>query len=258
MPKVQIVTLDTARLVEEPAGSKGKIISHAFFDRERDSLHMHLHELQPGAKLEIDGSEHDDVVYIWRGAATAGDTRLEPRASMIVEKGASAEVTAAEEGASVLVFNMNGRPAQPREGGHVYLLPSERVPRVLDMGGGGVAGGALHADAACPSSEVWLHENDFYQEGYEVAVHSHTEDEIIFVRDGNIKLGNRLFGPGTTLAIAANTKYGFHAGPGGLSFVNFRATSPCHVSADGSHVMDEAKLWHDFVGKPEYLELTAA
>jgi hypothetical protein len=193
------------------------------------------------------------VAYIWKGTAAVGDIALSERASLIVERGAVVSMSASSQGASVLIFTLNGVPARMRAGGHVHLLPAERVPRTLDMGGLGLAGGALHADAACSTCEVWLHENDFYQADYEVPVHSHTEDEIIFVRSGSVRLGNRLCGPGSALAIKANTRYGFRAGPDGLSFVNFRATSPSHVSADGVHVMDEARLWRDHVGAPRYL-----
>jgi hypothetical protein len=226
------------------------------FDKEPDPLHLWIHTLEPEATLEVKGGSSDRVAYIWKGMALAGDTPLGERASVIVERDASIVLTAAADGASVLVFGLNGLTTRTRAGGHVHLLPSDRVPRTLDMGGSGVAGGALHADASCPTCEVWLHENDFYQADYEVPVHSHTEDEIIFVRAGGMRLGKRLYGPGTALAIRANTKYGFRAGPDGLSFVNFRATSPRHVSADGAHVTDEAKLWRDHVGAPHYLEPT--
>jgi hypothetical protein len=257
MARVRIVSPTDAIADGEPRPA-GWSRSVAVFDQESDPLHMWIHSLGSNSEREIRGDSTDAVAYVWKGAATAGATTLAERASLIVERNASVTLTGAAQGATILVFNLSGLPGRARAGGHVHLLPSERVPRTLDMGGSGVAGGALHADAACPTCEIWLHENDFYQSGYEVAVHSHTEDEIIFVRAGGIRLGNRLYGPGTTLAIRANTKYGFRAGPDGLSFVNFRATSPCHVSADGSHIMDEAELWRTHVGAPQYLDLTVA
>lgn len=258
MPKVQIVSLDTAPIVEGATGTHGPSETRSLFDKERDSLHMRVHELGGGATLEIRGDGTDYVVYIWKGSAIAGGLRFEERASLIVENGGAATIEADAEGASILVFSANASSAPRSDGGHVHLLPSEQVPRTLDMGGSGLAGGALHADCSCPTCDVWLHENDFYKEDFEVAIHSHTEDEIIFVRAGSMKLGNRLCGPGTTLAIAANTKYGFRAGPEGLSFVNFRVGSPTHVNADGSHRMDEAELWRRIVGSPTYLEMAAS
>jgi len=249
MPKVQIVSLEDAPIADAATGQRD------IFAKERDSLHMRSHELDAGATLAIEGDGTDIVVYVWKGAAASGSLNFAERASLIVENGASTTLTAGADGATVLAFNLNSRAAPPSGGGHVHALPGEQVPRTLDMGGRGMAGGALHADCSCPTCDVWLHENDFYHADFEVAVHSHTEDEIIFVRAGQMRLGNKLYGPGTTLAIAANTKYGFKAGPDGLSFVNFRVGSPSHVNADGSHVMDEGELWRKAVGSPTYLEL---
>ncbi len=249
MPKVQIVSLDDAPIADPATGQRD------IFFKERDSLHMRSHELPVGAMLRIDGDGTDVVAYVWKGEAASAALNFEERASLIVENGASATLTAGPAGATILVFNLNARKAPPSGGGHVHALPGDKVPRTLDMGGRGMAGGALHADATLPTCDIWLHENDFYHADFEVAVHSHTEDEIIFVRAGQMRLGNRLYGPGTTLAIAANTKYGFKAGPDGLSFVNFRVGSPSHVNADGSHVMDEGELWRKAVGSPSYLEL---
>ena len=39
----------------------------------------------------------------------------------------------------------------------------------------------------------------------------------------------------------------------GLSFVNFRGSSPTYTSGDGSLSLDEADLWRKAVGAPEYL-----
>jgi hypothetical protein len=179
---------------------------------------------------------------------------LEARSSAVVEYRASLTATGCGEGAVLLAFNLRQRRSEDRAGGTVHLLPSDRVPRVLSMGGSPV-GAALHADSQCPTCKVWLHENDYSLADHETALHSHSEDEIIFVRAGSIRLGSRILGPGTALAIAANTKYGFFTGPTGLSFVNFRGSSPTYSSGDGSVVMDEAELWRSHVGKPEFLVL---
>jgi hypothetical protein len=110
----------------------------------------------------------------------------------------------------------------------------------------------LHADSQCPTCRVWLHENRFAADS-ETGLHSHSEDEVIFVTAGAIRLGRAVYDAGVALAVPADTRYGFHAGPEGLSFVNFRGRSPTYTAADGSMVVDEAKLWRDRVGRPDYL-----
>lgn len=54
------------------------------------------------------------------------------------------------------------------------------------------------------------------------AVHSHEEDEIIYILGGEMRLGKRSLKRGASIFIAANTLYGFEAGPAGVQFLNFR------------------------------------
>jgi hypothetical protein len=118
----------------------------------------------------------------------------------------------------------------------------------------------MHADSGCPTCEVWLHENHFpgrttpmTPEEEKRGVHSHSEDEIIFVVDGEIKLGNRLYGPGTAVAIAADTLYSFTTGPEGLSFINFRAGTPGDIRFANGTAISETGYWKDKQLKPEYV-----
>ena len=56
----------------------------------------------------------------------------------------------------------------------------------------------------------------------EVAVHAHDEEEIIYVVRGEIILGNRRLGPGSSVYIAGNTLYSFKVGSEGLRMLLFR------------------------------------
>jgi hypothetical protein len=257
MAKVQFVTPDGAARIAAPTCGGGRIQSRAYFNRETDPLGLQVHELTVDTVLNVGSPATDTLVYVWMGAVVVQGVRLVERSSLIVECGASAEMSAIDSGATLLFFT----PKKPRPGERtaprLRLLPRERVPCNRDLAGQGLAGGALHADASPTSCHLWLHENDFYVGGNPVAVHSHTEDEIIFVREGELRVGHRAYGPGAALAIAANTKYGFQVGPAGLSFVNFRASAPTYKSADGTHSMDEAEFWRSQTGRPEYLELPA-
>jgi hypothetical protein len=255
MAKVQFVTQDKAAPIEASKCGHGQIQSRAYFNRERDPLCLQLHQMTADAVLHVGSPGTDTLVYVWMGAVVVQGVRLAERSSLIVECDAFAELSAIDKAATLLCFT----PKEQRPGGHsaprLRLLPRERVPCNRDLGGQGLAGGALHADASPASCHLWLHENDFYVGGNPVAVHSHTEDEIIFVRDGELRVGHRAYGRGAALAIAANTKYGFQVGPSGLSFVNFRASAPTYKSSDGTHSMDEAEFWRSQTGRPDYLEL---
>jgi quercetin dioxygenase-like cupin family protein len=73
-----------------------------------------------------------------------------------------------------------------------------------------------------------------YDPGTTIAPHAHVEDEIIYILEGSMEIGNRTYPPGSALAVPAWTLYGFRAGAEGLRFVNFRATKSDrpHVSRD--------------------------
>jgi quercetin dioxygenase-like cupin family protein len=53
--------------------------------------------------------------------------------------------------------------------------------------------------------------------------HAHDEDEIIYVLEGEMRLGSRVVGPGGSAHIPGRTLYSFRAGSEGLRFLNFRA-----------------------------------
>ncbi len=55
-----------------------------------------------------------------------------------------------------------------------------------------------------------------------VEIHAHEEDEIMFVLSGEMQVGGRVLGPGSSMYIQGNTLYAFKAGEKGVTFLNFR------------------------------------
>ena len=255
MAKVRVVPFERSLPLAPPTDAKGTIESHAYIAGAGDPLHLARHRLAPGASLRLRGDPADRLAYVFAGTVEVRGTRLAEGASMIAEFGTEADLVAGCEGAIVLVFAEAARGSAARAGGHLHLLPRESVPCVQDLGTQNEMGGGIHADAACPTCSIWLHENDFHgKHGTVVPLHSHSEDEIIFVTAGEIRLGAGSYGAGTALAIAADTTYGFEAAPG-LSFINFRAASPTVTTPRGKH--DEAQMWAAQLGKPRYVELAS-
>lgn len=261
MPKVSVVTLEKTHVVPEPPGYSGLPQALAYFDDAKSPLHLHLHRIAPGDTLAIGPMATDCVAYVWHGTLEAGGWSMGQGSSLIVEHGETLEVKGGIEAAELLTFAAARAPSAARAGGHVHLLPSERVPRLQDLGGSPLAvGGAMHADSSCETCEVWLHENHFpggrpqmTPEEEKRGVHSHSEDEIIFVTDGQIRLGNKLYGPGTAVAIAADTLYSFTTGPKGLSFINFRAGTPGDIQFANGMAISETGYWRERKLKPEYV-----
>lgn len=261
MPKISVMTLDKAQPVAAAEGCSGPARVLAYYDDEKSPLHLHIHEIAPGEVLRIAESDTDRLAYVWRGSVEAGGVALAAGSSLIVEHGRSLEIMDGKEAAQILTFAAAHPPVEPRSGGHVHLLPADRVTRAVpDAGSSGVSGG-MHFASDCPTCEIWLHENHFPgmealpAEDQQRGVHSHSEDEIIFVTAGQIRLGAKLYGPGTALAIAADTLYSFTAGPEGLSFVNFRSGKPGDIQFANGMSISETGYWQERVQRPEYLEL---
>jgi hypothetical protein len=253
MAKVRVVPFERSLPLTSGAQS---VESRAYLAGSRDPLHLIRHALAPNATFPVHAELTDVLVYVHEGELAVGDVVLIEGASMVVELGARSDLVAGACGSVVLTFARSDRAADARAGGHVHLLPRHLVPCTVDLGTQNEMGGGLHADASCPTCTVWLHENDFHRKtGTIVPPHSHSENEIIFVTAGGIKLGNRIYGRGTALAIAADTIYGFEAAPGGLSFINFRVASPTVTTSRG--VMDEAQSWVSKLGRPPWITMAA-
>lgn len=261
MPKVSIIPLEKTRTVAAPPACSGSKQAKAYLDSERSPLHLHLYEIAAGQPLRIEQNGIDHVIYIWRGSLLAGGHLLAEGSSVIVEHGRALTMKGDAAHSLVLVFAAADASHQSRPGGNVHLMPVERVPRTRGEAGSRAAVGGMHANSECPTCQVWLHENTFpgveavSKEEEVLGIHSHTEDEIIFVTDGQIRLGSQLHGPGTALAIAANTLYGFTAGAEGLRFVNFRAGRPGDIRFASGNVMNETAYWRDHAAQPEYVEV---
>ena len=250
MPKVQVRTVDRAAQCASSGSASGGTALDYFAGNA--PLHLRVQHLEAASSIAIEAGDHDTIAYVWKGEVVSSDRPLEADSCVIVRRGGKAEVTAAGAGATLLLFASRDETSAAADDALVYLLPSHRVPRRPSLRGTPVKG-ALYADSLSVGTSLWLHQNEFPAD-FEVGLHSHSEDEIIFVTAGSIILGRRDYGPGTALAIGADTIYGFHAGESGLTFVNFRANSPTITHANSEHSTDEGAFWRGATGIPLYIQ----
>lgn len=231
------------------------------FDRPQDPIHLAVWQLAPGEAVALASTSREGAAYVWQGSLNAGAAELVAGSSLILEAGAHIDVSAGADGATLVQFRTNSTPEANRNGA-VHLLPAAKVPRYAPEPGAGGAAGGLHANGECPTCQVWLHENHLpgMAEGENTAavaergIHSHSEDEIIFITAGTMRLGARLVGPGTALAIARDTFYSFTPGPEGLSFINFRPARPAAFRMKQGGTFDEPGYWKERVRPPVYLD----
>lgn len=232
----------------------------ALFAGPDDPIHLSMVTLSPGERRVIDAA-NEGAAHVWKGGVEAEGLALPAGSSVILEAGARQEIVAGKDRASLLLFR-TALPDEPRASkARAHLLPTGQVPRYAPEPGAGGAAGGLHADGQCAGCAVWLHENRLPPVSgdapallamAERGVHSHSEDEIIVVTHGAMRLGQRLFGPGTAIAIARDTMYSFTPGPEGLAFVNYRPGPPQAFRMKSGGTFDEAGYWRERVSPPVY------
>jgi hypothetical protein len=253
MAKLQVDEFDFEAL----AGRKGNLITQSVTDKGARSLKMACHALAEGHELQVSEEAVSHVIYVWRGTVEVSDKQLPPGSVVAVEVGGDLTLRAVED-ALLIDFHEREPNASSKSGGHVHVVRGDEIKGGED--GMGLGFHASYLDSKCPSCDVWLHESRFHPER-DITRHYHTEDEIIFIHSGELHLGRRVLTPGTALAIAANTPYGFKTGKDGLTFVNFRSKSPTivlFIEGKGTKVLDEARAIRELapaMGRPRTTRL---
>jgi hypothetical protein len=263
MARVSIVPPEKAVSVASSSlfSSSGEI--HKYLDDERDPIHVHVHTLARGAVLRIAPTLADCLTYVWHGVVSANEQALVSGSSLVVERGAVLILTSTADATRLVTFYASAQSSK-HPNAYVHLLPNERVPRFGSIAAGDVLTGGWHADATGSPCAVWLHENTFAppaadapRTDAEAGIHSHAEDEVIFVTAGQMRLGQQLYGPGTALAVAASTMYSFVTGPEGLSFINFRPGLPRDIQFKNGKTMDEVGYWRERVARPQPISIAS-
>ena len=180
------------------------------------------HTMAPHGEIHWRQPPMGHVAYVWDGVADVNGTPVCRDGVVIIEHGAEAVLRTTTSSATVLHFH---RPANlsaetSRAGGHVHVVNGNNAPQYRSS----ASTGYLFATSSCPTCELWFHKNVFPSGSPGAGLHSHSEDEIIFVLDGTMTLGRRKLSRGTALAIDATTVYRFGVGDDGLTFINFRPT----------------------------------
>jgi redox-sensitive bicupin YhaK (pirin superfamily) len=188
-----------------------------FVDADRPLL-LWTCTLETAATLAYERPPVGHVLYVAAGSARVGDKVLGPGGVAVVERGGALSVQASEGPVTLLDFHGSAPSENDRPGGHVHVQPMPPPQKENPASGMRLA---MFADSTCPTCSLWMHHTEF-PGGAHAPPHLHTEDEVIVVVGGELRLGTRSLGPGAALAIDRDTVYSFTAGDDGLAFVNFR------------------------------------
>ena len=170
-------------------------------------------ELPPGAVVAW-GGRGDEAVYVVDGEVEVDGRSCPAGGAVVVEAGMAAEVQA-PLGASVV--HLGRHDVQATAGQTIHVVgPGGTWAQVGDG-----RDTRYFADSECETCDLTL----FFtgrDHDYVSAPHSHSADELIHVLHGEVVVGRRRLGPGSTIAIHADRRYGFRSP--GFGFLNYRPT----------------------------------
>jgi hypothetical protein len=195
------------------------------------------------AWLEVHG---DEVVYVHSGALAVEGRTCPTRGAIVVESGVSTRVVA--QGPTRIVHAGPADPTPPTGGLNGPANPHGHGVHVVGPRGTYATVTTerdthYYADSTCPTCRLTL----LYTSRsvpWVSPTHSHSVDELIHVVGGELHFGRRRLGPGATVAIDADRRYGFRSGPEGFAFLNYRADASAQTIERGSPPVMEGGLVH--------------
>lgn len=211
------------------------------------SLWMVLVDAAAGAVFRMPPEHGDEALYVSSGSV-AVDGRVCPAGGAVVlESGSDAAVEVLEPGE---LLHMG--PVEPGVPGDGLNGPVERPGEAAHVVGpagwfattGPGRDSRYYADSTCPNCRLTLLYTSRTEE-YESPTHSHSVDELIHVLWGRIQLGSHVLGPGDTLAVEADRRYGFRA-PDGFGFLNYRCDASEQTVERGTAPRMEGALVNGF------------
>ena len=209
--------------------ARGSIQSKSVIGTGEQPMWCWLHQLAPGAEMRWSKPAVAHGIFVWEGSIEAGGRQFGAEGAAVIEHHGEALLRAGPGGALITHFHRPpGHPEVPaRSGGHARFFDRDGIFCFDNRPTGGSAV-TLYSDSGEKTNDVWLHRSGSAP-GRKLPSHCHSEDEVIFITKGTMKVGRRFLAPGTALAIDQQTSYMFEAGPEGLTFVNFRSTQPYYI-----------------------------
>jgi len=200
------------------------------------SLWLVVAELADGVALDLPPVHGDEAVYVLEGAMRVGTATCPADGTVVIEAGAGPTLVA--DGPTRVVHMGPRDPVVPgdgpngpvtRPGDGVHVVGPRGTYAAIEPG----RDTHYYADSTCDTCRLTLLSTSRTQR-YVSETHSHSTDELIHVLWGELHLGRQVVGPGDTLAIDADRRYGFRTGPEGFRFLNYRRDASQQTIERGS------------------------
>ena len=209
------------------------------------SLWVRRQQLAAGERLVLDEAHGDEAVFVQDGSLVFEGRELEVGGAAVIEAGASATFLGGTAGATIVHFGPTD-PQPPTTG--AYGPPHDAPRGVHLIGPAGLLAieqpgrsTRFFADSACETCRITLFSTARNQT-FRSASHSHSEDEILYVLDGEIVVGGETLHPNMGVAIPGGVPYGFRSGEQGFRFLNYRRdVSTYRRSVDKHEVLEQPR-----------------
>jgi hypothetical protein len=189
--------------------------------------------LDAGGTLGWTLDRGDEAVYLLSGSARV-DGRVCPEGgAIVVESGVPAALTALTP-VRAAHFGTRHPPHGDGEAVHVFGPGGEWRSGQLE----GV-NAVWFTDSTCPTCRAAFFVVDA-PDRFRGPAHSHSQDEIIYLIGGGVRMGAHTHREGTALSIPADVRYAFDGLEGGHRFLNFRADVSYQTNAGAEPLLETA------------------
>lgn len=209
-----------------------------------------LHAVFDGdAELVWDGDHGDEALFVVDGRLDHDGSACRGDGAIVIESGAPARVFATSGTAVVHVGS--AAPVAPTDGLFGAPAPAGHTVHVVNHADAHRVVYDDHpiehhgfADSRCRTCRINLFEVDGAA-GYRTPSHVHSQDEIIHVLRGELRVGPHRLRAGASIAVPAHTRYGF-AATEEFAFLNYRRDVSWSMTKPGTPAMLEGD-WPDWV-----------
>jgi quercetin dioxygenase-like cupin family protein len=189
------------------------------------SLFLVVSELADGAVMRWDTEHGDEAVCVLEGELDVDGHRCPPGGAVVIEAGVACTVVAIGDTRVAHYGPTDATP--PADGLLGPAQPDGRGVHVVGDGGWFRAGNDTYsqtwwADSSCPTCRICVFRIEHPDGPDNDLPHHHTQDEIIYVLDGELRLGSYRCPAGTAISIPAHMRYSLRSDGKAFSFLNYR------------------------------------
>jgi hypothetical protein len=203
-------------------------------------------DLTAGSELSWTTRHGDEALYVLAGCLEVDGQRCAAGGGVVLEATTPAVVRVVTDtsvlhsGTTADVPPRDGPLGPPAtDGRSVHVFPSADSSHRLKAVGRPLFT-EFFTDGTCRTCRIAHFVIDGRQatDGYTGKSHLHSEDEIIFMIEGSIRLGTTVVAEGQSVAVPANRRYGFRT-TGPFRFLNYRGDVASATFQPGSHPVFE-------------------